>query len=165
MQLGGKVSRSTRAAAGAAPTQSAAIVRSSSGKASDVFLNMKPIQIGGRDPGFEDHDRTAGSLLKQVEFPAITDVDTSSEACVATPVATIADVLIENAQQDQTCRRRREKGNPIHKPPWKWTIDSGLKSFTPRFAFADPRSMMKSVDPLLPLTFTSTWLADQTPPS
>src|ERR1039458_2240485 len=98
MQFGGNVGGRARWARGAAPAQSAAIIRGRRCEARDRLLNVKPVQIGGGNPRFKDHGGSARSFFHEVESALATNVDPAAIAGVAPAVAALTEALIHNTR-------------------------------------------------------------------
>ena len=105
VQFHGYVRGGSRSAAGAAPTQSGAVVRCGARKVRYDLLNVKPVQIGGGDAGLEEHGgggRFRRALLKQIELVAAPDRHPAPRSGEAPPVTAAANPLIQEAHTDQS---------------------------------------------------------------
>ena len=84
-----------------APPQTGAIVGGSGGDPRDLFLDVEPVQIGGRNPRFKQHCDVARSLFQQVEPASVSNIDPPSSAGIAQPVIMRADPLIQKPGRRQ----------------------------------------------------------------
>jgi len=57
MQLFCDIAGGARGAARAAPTQAAPIIGRRAGEIGDLLLDVKPVEISGRDAGFKEYGR------------------------------------------------------------------------------------------------------------
>jgi hypothetical protein len=69
---------------------------------------MMPVQVGGRDPGLEEHGRSARSLLNHVKSSPSLNFHPTTRNGISPPVKIAANALIEEPRDEQ---RREETKN------------------------------------------------------
>src|SRR5271157_1522669 len=114
MQFGGDVGGRPRRACGTAPAQSAAIIGNCRSKVRNRLLNVKPVQIGGCNPGFKEHGVASRSLLHKVEPASAADVDPPAPIGIASAVSARAQLLIHNACDNQGCKESEKVEKQVH---------------------------------------------------
>jgi len=84
------------------------------GKSGDGFLDVEPVEVGGRDAGFKQYGGAAGAFFQHIKAMAAAYLHGSAGAGEAEPVAMRANDLVEESSCDQDSREGDDRKNDKH---------------------------------------------------
>ena len=105
--------RYARSVGGIAPAQRRSIVTAHTREARNLRVNIRPIQAGRRDAGFQNYNGAAGAGLDQMH-PSSIDFHQAARRGIITPIGSAALALIQQSSAES--RNQSSTNDDCEKP-------------------------------------------------